>query len=403
MTANSANMSAMRTSLLGAGLVAIGPISMALYTPAMPTLVEVFGTSSSAVKLTLSSYFAGFAAAQLVCGPFSDAFGRKPVTLAFLAIYIVSTILATLAPTVEFMVVARALQGIGAAVGVSVSRSIVRDQFTGQASARIMNTIAMMLALGPALSPTIGGVVLELFGWREIFWCMVIYGVVLAIAVLTYQVETNPSPGKHHLSPRRLYGNYMTLLKEPRFMAPAVLIGCGLGNLYALATVLPFVLIDEVGLSPSHFGLSMMIQSCSFIAGTILTGRMLRVVDARKLLPFGMGLWVVACSLMCFLMLTREPSVLSVMGPVGLFAFAIALILPASFTDSMAPFPHIAGAASSMLGFMQFGGGILASLVVSAIGDPVLGMATVLPAMPILGVVLYSVLKNHAPRIEPAE
>lgn len=396
MTATPATlMSARRTALLGAGLVAVGPISMALYTPAMPALVEFFGTTDGAVKLTLTSYFAGFAATQLVCGPLTDAFGRKPITILFLGIYLISSVLATFSPTVEFMVAARALQGVGAAIGISVSRAIVRDQFTGQASARIMNTIAMMLALGPALSPTIGGFVLELFSWREVFWCMVIYGVALMAAVTVFQVETNPSPGKHHLNPRQLAINYTTLLKDPRFLAPAILIGCGLGNIYALATVLPFVLIYEVGLSPSVFGLTMILQSGSFILGTVVTGQLLKVTDAHKLVPFGLVMLVVASVLMCGMTLTQAPSVASVMAPVGLFVFALAFVLPASFTDSMAPFPHIAGAASSMLGFLQFGGGVAASLIVAVVGDPVLGLAFVLPAMPVVGVVCYLLLRGQ--------
>jgi MFS transporter, DHA1 family, multidrug resistance protein len=396
-------MSARRTSLLGAALVAIGPISMALYTPAMPALVEAYGTTEAAVKLTLTSYFAGFALAQLVCGPFSDAFGRKPVTLVFLSLYIVSSILATFAPTVEFMVVSRAIQGVGAAVGISVSRAIVRDQFTGQSSAKIMNTIAMMLALGPAISPTIGGFVLEFSGWREIFWCMVIYGLVLMAAVAFFQVETNPNPGKHHLNPGRLASNYLTLLKDPQFLAPSLLIGFGLGNIYALATVLPFVLIHNVGLSPSEFGMTMILQSGSFILGTILTGRLLRVVEARKLVPYGIALLVVASILMCVLTLTQQPTIATVMAPVGLFVFALAFVLPASFTESMAPFPHMAGAASSMVGFLQFGGGIVASLIVAAIGDPILGLALVLPCMPILGIISYLVFKSQIRQPAAAE
>ncbi|WP_299818579.1 multidrug effflux MFS transporter [uncultured Roseibium sp.] len=396
-------MSARRTALLGAGLVAIGPISMALYTPAMPALVEAFGTSDSAVKLTLTAYFAGFALAQLVCGPVTDAFGRKPVTLAFLTLYLISSVLATLAPTVEFMVAARALQGVGAAIGIAVSRAIVRDQFSGQASSRIMNTIAMMLALGPAISPTIGGFVLELFGWQEVFWCMVIYGAMLMIAVVLFQVETNPNPGKHHLKPRRLFSNYMTLLKDPRFLGPSLLIGFGLGTLYALATVLPFVLIYEVGLKPSEFGLSMIIQSGAFISGTILTGRLLRVVEARKLVPYGLAIWVVASVLMCWLNLTQQPTVTTVMGPVALFAFGLALVLPASFTESMAPFPNIAGAASSLVGFLQFGGGIVASLIVAALHDPVLGLAVILPAMPIVGIACSMYFKSQVPQQAAAE
>ena len=403
MSAASVPMSARRTSLLGAGLVAIGPISMALYIPAMPTLVEAYGTSEAAVKLTLTSYFAGFALTQLFCGPLSDAFGRKPVVLVFLSLYLLSSILATFAPTVEFMVVARALQGIGAAVGISVSRAMVRDQFTGQASARIMNTIAMMLALGPAVSPTIGGFVLEFSGWREIFWCMVIYGLALMVCVLVFQRETNPNPGPHHLNPGRLLQNYQTLVRDPRFLAPALLIGCGLGTLYSFTTVLPFILIHQVGLSPSEFGMTMVLQSGSFILGTILTGRLLKKVDAGKLVPFGLALCLLAALLMCVLTLTLTPTIATVMGPVALFVFSLAFMLPASFTASMAPFPHIAGASASLVGFMQFGGGVVASLVVAGIGDPILGMGLVLPLMPVLGIVGYLILKSQHPHTAAAE
>lgn len=389
-------MTARRTTLLGGALIAIGPISLALYTPAMPTLVEVFGTTDAAVKLTLTSYFAGFAIAQLICGPLTDAFGRKPATLAFLGLYVLSSILATFAPTVEFMIAARALQGVGAAVGIAVSRAIVRDQFTGQESARVMNTIGTMLALGPAVSPTLGGFVLELFGWREIFWCMIIYGIVLMLSVAFFQVETNQYIGRHHLKPRQLMASYLTLLKEPRFLAPGLLIGCGLGNLYALTTVLPFVLIQQVGLSPHEFGLTMILQSGSFIAGTVVTGLLLRRMEARQLVPVGLVSMVLASCLLCYFTLTHPPSIATVMGPVGLFVFSLAFILPATFTESMARFPHIAGAASSMMGFLQFGGGIVASLLVAAIGNPAIGMSTVLTAMPILGVVTYLVLRNRS-------
>ncbi|WP_208996891.1 multidrug effflux MFS transporter [Roseibium denhamense] len=393
-------MTARRTSLLGAGLVAIGPVSMALYTPAMPALVEAFGTTDVAIKLTLTAYFVGFALAQLVCGPLADAFGRKPMTLMFLGLYVVSSIFATFAPTIEFMIAARGFQGVGAAIGIAVSRAMVRDQFTGQASARIMNTIAMMLALGPAVSPTIGGFVLEIFGWQEVFWCMIIYGAVLMVAVTVFQSETNPNPGLQHLNPRLLAANYVNLLRDPRFMAPGLLVGCGLGNLYALTTVLPFLLIYDVGLSPSEFGIVMILQSGSFIVGTIITGRLLKHMNAKRLVPFGMGMLLLSSALMCITTLTIDPSVVSVMGPVMLFVFALAFVLPASFTEGLAAFPHIAGAASSLMGFLQFGGGIVASLAVAAIGDPALGKAFILSAMPAIGVAAYLMLKSRI--VEPA-
>src|SRR5690606_36087650 len=123
-------MSERRASLICALIVMIGPISMALYTPAMPRLVEAFGTTEAMVKLTLSLYFAGFAVTQIVCGPLSDGFGRKPVTFAFMAIYLVASIAAVFAPTIEVLIAARFFQGVGAAVGTTVSRALVRDLFT---------------------------------------------------------------------------------------------------------------------------------------------------------------------------------------------------------------------------------------------------------------------------------
>ncbi|MCB1756885.1 MAG: MFS transporter, partial [Gammaproteobacteria bacterium] len=162
-------MSARRVSLLGALLVAIGPISMALYTPAMPAIVEAFGSTESAVKMTLVLYFGGFACSQLVAGPLSDALGRKPVIFLFMAIYLLGSLLAMLAPTVDTLMVARFVQGVGASVGVAISRAVVRDLFTGDDSSRIMNLIGIILALGPAISPTLGGLLMEAFGWRSTF------------------------------------------------------------------------------------------------------------------------------------------------------------------------------------------------------------------------------------------
>ncbi len=147
----------------------------------------------------------------------------------------------------------------------------------------------------------------------------------------------------------------------------------------------------------------MIIQSGSFISGTILTGRLLRFFEARKLVPYGLSLWVVASTLMCYVTLTHEPTILTVMGPVALFTFALALVLPASFTESMAPFPHIAGSASSMLGFLQFGGGIVASLAIAALGEPILGLAFILPGMPIAGIILFLILRSQIRQPAAAE
>jgi DHA1 family bicyclomycin/chloramphenicol resistance-like MFS transporter len=387
-----------RTAILGAALVAIGPITMALYTPAMPVLAEAFSTSQSMVKLTLTAYFTGFALTQLMCGPLTDAFGRKPVTQVFLVLYLLSTLVATFAPTIDWMIAARTLQGIGASVGVAASRAIVRDQFTGQSSARIMNTIAMMLAVGPALAPTIGGITLELFGWHQIFWAMLLYGVVLYVVVTAYLPETNAYKDRSHAHPRRFAANYALLLSDTRYLQPSLVVGFGIGTIYTLASILPFVLIDRVGLTPIQFGFGMMLQSGSFISGTVLTSYLLGRVDASRLLPFSLpGMVIAAVAMVCGVALS-EPSFLNTMLPVGLFAFCLAVSLPAPTAAALQGFPRIAGSASAMMGFLQFGAGLLGSLVAAAIGDPVLSMAIIPPSMIAIAVLSHIGLGIHNAR-----
>ena len=218
---------------------------------------------------------------------------------------------------------------------------------------------------------------------------MIVYGAVLLAAVWIFMTETNRYIDRANLQPARLVINYLTLLKTPSFLRPGLLIGFGIGTIYALATILPFVLIDHVKLTPSEFGLGMMVQSFSFMAATIVASRVLRQHDAGILVPpalCGMALAAVAIIVSHALF---APGFLSVMLPVGVFSFSLACVLPAATTAALQGFPQLAGSASSLTGFLQFGTGILGSLMAAWIGDPVLALIIVAPGMMLLGAGLY--------------
>ena len=243
-------MTEREVSIIGGMMVMLGPVSLSLYTPALPTLVEVFGTSIATVKLTLTVFFFGFAVSQLICGPLSDAYGRRPVALGFFGIYLSGAVVAMLAPTIGWLVAGRILQGIGAAAGIALSRALVRDQYTGQASARVMNLIGTILAIGPAISPTIGGFLLGAFGWHSVFVAMTGFGLTLMSVLLLRVPETNRAPDPRLAAPRAVAVSYRRLLTDRGFMRAALTAGSALGGIYTLAAALPFVLIDRVGLSP---------------------------------------------------------------------------------------------------------------------------------------------------------
>jgi len=381
-------MSERRVGLIGALMVAVGPVSMALYTPAMPEIVHAFGTTEAAVKLSLSLYFAGFALSQLVCGPLSDGFGRKPVVQGFMAIYLLASLVALVAPTIEILIAARFFQGVGSAVGVAISRALIRDLFHDDRAARIMNLQAIVLAVGPAFSPTIGGLIMIAAGWHAIFLAMVALGIAVVLVVqfgLSETVERDTS----RIRPAALAKSYATLFGSPYFVLSSLVITGTVGSLYTLATVLPFLLMDRVGLSPTEFGLGMLLQSGSFFTGSLIVRRCLQTMPAPKLVPFGLACVGVACVALAVLLRVAPPSFLSIMMPIGLLAFGIAFLMPAMMVASIAPFPHIAGAAASISGFMQMGGGLVGGTAAAMIGEPVMAAATVIPAMGLIAIVSW--------------
>ena len=386
-------MSERKVALIGALIVLLGPLSMVLFTPAMPELVRVFGTTEAVVKMTLLLYFVGFALAQLVCGPISDGVGRKPVTMVFLTIYLVASVLALFAPTIEALIAARFLQGIGAAVGVAISRAIVRDLFTGESSARIMNMIGMIMGIGPALAPTLGGVTLELFGWQAIFALMLVLGLVIAAIVNISMVETVPRD-LSRIRPRALIRSYGTLLSSGYFIASSMVMAGALGAFFTLATILPFVLMDRVGLTPTQFGLGMLMHSLSFFLGTLVVRRLLGPYGAFRIVPAGFVFIAAGGVLLAVLLRVMEPGFLVVMGPMALYVFGAAFVMPAMSTASVAPFPHIAGAAGALAGFMQMGGGLLGGVLAAVMGDPVAALATVIPGMGLTAIVSWLVWRS---------
>ena len=377
-----------RTSLIGAVLAALGPISMAMYTPAMPELVRTFGTTNSAIKMSLSLYFGGFALAQLVSGPMSDAFGRRKATIAFLGIYLAGSLAAAYAPTVEWLLAGRLIQGIGASVGITVSRAIVRDQFVGVEAARIMNMIGIMLAIGPAMAPTIGGLALAAFGWQSVFFLMVGFGMLACGSVALFMLET-AVPDRRRAKPRYLLGAYLELICDSRFVSTSLVIAGAVGALYTQATMLPFILIGKVGLTPTQFGMGMLMQSGSYFLGSVMLRYVARRLAGESCVRLGLTLVGLGAAMVALSVQLLEPSFLSIMLPVAVATMGIAFVTPHMTTSGLFPFPHIAGSAAALMGFIQMGAGFLGGVIAALIGKPLLAFGTVIPGMGLISILGY--------------
>ncbi len=381
-------MSELRVGVIGGLLAALGLMSMALYTPAMTEIVHAFGTTEAMVKLTISVYLAGFCVSQLICGPLSDGFGRRPITIAFMVIYLAASILALFATTIDTLLVARFLQGVGAAVGVTISRAIVRDLFTHDASARVMNLIGIVIAVGPAVAPTLGGMTMELFGWQAIFVVMVCLGI-LVVLMAIFIIRETVSRDLSRIRPKELLRSYCTLLTSRQFVYASLGVGGTTGGLYTAATILPFVLMGRVGMTATQFGIGLLLQTSCYFVGSLLFRRLMTIYRPRQLAAAGYVAMVAASILIATLLRVFEPVYLLVMLPMGLFAFGVALVMPVMTSAGMAPFPKMAGAASAMMGFFQMGGGLIGGAIAALMGDPVIALATLIPALGFIAAIAF--------------
>lgn len=382
MTSPTQPMSARRTAIVGGLMVAAGPLSITLYAPALPTLVADLTTTEAMGKLTLSVYFGAFALAQLVCGPLSDRFGRKPVAIGFFALYVLGSLVAALAPSIEMLLAGRALQGIGVSAGVALSRAMVRDQFVGSESIRILTLINLILTVAPAVAPTLGSALLLAGSWHLMFVVMAGFGLAIIVMLSLGARETQPVAAQVPLNPIRILANYRRLLASAQFMAPALLLAIAFGGFYGFSALLPFVLLDDIGLTPFQFAMTMLIQTGSFITGNLVAGQVARRASGLQMVRIGLVLLVLAGLGFAIGPRLFPDSLLAVMIPVGLWMLALAFIGPSTTAAAMAGFGTIAGAAGALTGVFQVGGGFVGSTLASLLfPDARSAIVTLLPIM----------------------
>jgi DHA1 family bicyclomycin/chloramphenicol resistance-like MFS transporter len=358
-------MTPRRTALVGGLMVAAGPLSISLYGPALPTIVSELGTSDAMGKLSLAVYFAAFALAQLVCGPLSDSWGRRKVTALFLVLYVLGSLVAAFGGSIELLLVGRVLQGIGVSVGVALSRAMVRDQFTGTESIRILTLINLILTVAPAIAPTLGSFILLFGSWHLLFLVMGAYGLALIALTQWATRETHPEAARVGFRLGNVLRNYWVLLRSSAFIVPGLVLALSFGGFYGFAALLPFVLIDEIGLSTFGFAMVMLIQTGAFITGNVLAGYAASRLTGPRMVQVGLVLIGLAGIGFAVGLRLFPNAVPAVMVPVALWMLALAFIGPSTTAAAMAGFGSIAGAAGAMTGVFQVGGGFVGATIAS--------------------------------------
>lgn len=334
-------------------LLGIQPVTTDLYLPALPALTIGFGARMSQAQLTLSALLLAFGCAQLVFGPLSDRFGRRPVLLWGLAGYVAASLGGAVAPSIELLIVWRTLQGAAMGAAVMAARAIVRDLYQPADGARVMSRALTGLGVIACLCAPVGGLVSDLFGWRIALLVPALFGgVTLALIALRFG-ETLARPNPDALRLATLAATWAMVLRNPTFLAFSALTTAAYGLLFTFLAASSFVFIQVLGLTKTQYGLVMLWSSLAYIAGTFICRRWLRRHGVRGSVARASFLSLAGGSAMGLLALAGVHSVAAIVAPLTLIMLAHGVHQPCGQTGAVGPFPQAAGAASALNGFLM--------------------------------------------------
>jgi DHA1 family bicyclomycin/chloramphenicol resistance-like MFS transporter len=363
----SRSASAFLVLLLGS-LVGMTALGMDLFLPSVPSLARAFGAEAAAGQLAVTTYLFGLACGQLAWGPLADRYGRKPVLLFALALFLLSSAACALAESLETVVLLRFAQGVGTTSGPVIARSIVRDLAAHEEAAKLLGRLTVVFSFFPVAAPLVGAQMLALGGWRSVFWLYAFLALVLWLLVAFRLPETAP-PERASIAPSRIVAGFAGLLADRRFVAPLVTTLCAQMGILAFVASSSLVLMQALQVTPQAFGVLfatvMLGQMAGGFAGSRLVGRlgMARMIRIGAALALASGL---AVALLAVLGVAHWSAVVL---PMLAYIFGTALLVPNAMAAAMTPFPERAGSASSLLGSLAFAFGALVSAALGAAFD----------------------------------
>ena len=381
-------------------LSAFTPLSIDMYLPALPVITQDLRGSVGDIQLTLSAFMLAFGFGQIFYGPAGDRFGRRPVILSGIAVYIVATIGCAFAAAGGQLILLRFLQGLAACGSVVLARTMVRDLAERDQAARAMSLMHACSSIAPMLAPLIGGQVLWFLGWRAIFWVLAGIGVIAWLAAYLRLPETLRPEYRQPLHLGSITGRFGELVKHRAFMGYALTSTFQFAALMSYLSGTPFAFIQGYGLSPRTFGFVFASAIVLFTTCNLLNARFAPVFGSSRILRTAVFVPLVFGPAGLALALVEKQT-----GAIGMWPFLglivphvamMALVVPNSTALALQRYPHMAGTASSLMGVMQFGIGALFGAAVGQTYDGTIGPMTV--AMGLAGILCFAANRLLVPR-----
>ncbi|MDB5561843.1 MAG: major facilitator transporter [Hyphomicrobiales bacterium] len=400
----------MRSQIVKAAVVlgllsVIGPFAIDMYLPTLPSIAGSLSASTAQVQASLMSFMAAIAVCQLVYGPVSDMIGRKPPLYFGMVLFVAGAIGCALSPSIEWLIVFRFIQGVGACASMALPRAIVRDGYRGAEAAQLMSLLMLVFSISPILAPLTGSLVIQFGDWRTVFWVMSGAGVLGLLFTIVALKETRPAEARLESSVRGAFKSYGILLRDKTFLGLSFIGAFGMSSFMAYIGNSSFILIDHYGLTPTQYSFAFSINAISFFGVSQSTGFWVKRFGLNKVVRTAVSGFAAAMVALLVVFLLGVDR-LDVLGSLMFIAFGfLGLVLPTTGVLAMEEHGEIAGTASAMLGTLQLVTGAVVMGVVGAyFNGTAMPMVVGFAVCAVLALILTQVtIKSSQPAEVPAE
>jgi MFS transporter, DHA1 family, multidrug resistance protein len=378
-----------------------GPVGMHIFVPALPAAAKDLHATPAALELTISLYILGLAVGQLIYGPVSDRFGRRPALLAGLSIFTIASIAALFAPDVHTLVLARFFQAIGGCSGLVLARAIIRDTSQAHEAARRLALTNLLVTAGPAVAPLIGSGLSALWGWRTILAGLAALGV--ANFVLAWRMLPETRPEALFVSASRYARDYVGLLRSRQFLGYAVGGACATTSLYAFIACAPFIFIDRLHVPSASVGLYLALLVSGIWLGSLLASQLIARFSLTRFVVVANAVSVVAAASFLGFLIADRATLVAIVGTMFVFSVGVGAAAPAALVKAISVNPRVTGTASGLYGSVQMA---VAGTLVMLAGwgsNPAFASASVLLAAGIVAQASFWIARNRSSAVATPE
>lgn len=371
---------------------AVSPLGINMYLPSMPGMARALGVDFTTIQLTLSLYLAAMALGQLMIGPLSDRFGRRPVLLIGLTVFIIGSLICLTAQNVALLISGRVVQAVGGCAGITLSRAIVRDLYGRNQVASMIGYVTMGMAVAPMIAPTIGGMLDTFYGWRASFAFLALFGGGALIFTYWRLFETNRNRGSAGEG-GQLLQNYNALLRARLFWGYTLATSFVSAVFFAFVAGAPYVMIEIMGRSPAEYGFYFALVPSGYILGNFITARFAATIGQNRMFLAGMFIGLAGVGSMAAAFAVGLDHPLALFGPMVFIGIANGLVLPNGIAGAVSVKPEAAGAAAGLSGSFQIGfGAVIAPIVGAWLEATVWPLISIMAVCALLGLAAYGLV-----------